>query len=929
MARARFIPSSLGPVIAGVVLSCMPQCARVVEEDEDTRAAIEEPPRPRVREQPSEATIIDYGPCVSTHSDGSANARPRCVFEPGREFRVWVPPEQVHALEVFVDGQRVPTHPLEPVDDQSRGIGLWLNERSKRFEVGLPGGERWVLALDGCAACHPADDDDDARAKVERYQERLADQGTRIDWRRELLPVLEALQARGLLEKQLGHIDATAYMLSRGHRFDEAAAVLELAKPLVRHSPRLQAMLANSRGQLEWGSGRFGDALVSLRAASLHAVRANETDIAVAALPMYAVLLAEQGYIHAALRWSQRGLELADERGDSCDLAATLRTTGWIQLLLRQQGWSSIDPTLDLEESLAIYGPRGKCPDSSRTGGARLSLALLKLLAGEPAMAHQILGKAKLSRMTPGERVLAIDVGLQAQLALGHPPARIDRTLRRLRRAVEDADTTNAQWHMALRSGQALEARGEHEGAIEAYREAETHVDGLAQLAVFGVGRSTVGTFHRESSDRLVTALLAQHKASEALCVVRRTEARRLQAASLPPTLSVWERRELEWKIDALHRAQFKLDELVDARQAASTPMREEAAAKVARQRQVLESMIEEVLRSTARHAVPPQCSDLHEPMPGELLLGLFPNGDRWLFFAHDSQGTQVHPVDLPEFDYDLPLVRARLSLILLGPVATQLERADRIRVHAVGQAQHIDMDLLPWNGEPLVASKSVAWGVDVAAAAWPVVTGAREARAVLLADPILSLPDAYAEILHAAGTLADTGVLVEVVEPADARRTKLLDQMVDATLLHFAGHADHDMLGDPGLWPPYAGGTPSWPASLLLADDERLGAHEILARPGKVPRKVILSGCSTGALDASAGGTSLAVAFVMAGTEEVLAATGRPNDAEARAVMQQLYDELAGTPLADWSLVDALAAVKSRRTKAGEAEVGYRVLVR
>jgi tetratricopeptide (TPR) repeat protein len=663
-----------------------------------------------------------------------------------------------------------------------------------------------------------------------------------------------------------------------------------------------------------------------MRTASLHAIRANETDIAVAALPMYADLLAEQGYIHAALRWSQRGLELADDRGDSCDLAATLRTTGWIQLLLRQQGWSSIDPTLDLEEALAIYGPRGKCPSSSRTGGARLSLALLKLLAGEPAKARKILGKAKLSRMTPGERVLAIDVGLQAQLALGHPPARIDRALRRLRRAVEDADTTNAQWHLALRRGQVLEARGEHAAAIEAYREAETHVDGLAQLAAFGVGRSTIGMLHRESSDRLVHALLAQDQTSEALCVVRQTEARRLQAVSLPLTLSELERAEL----DALHQAQVALDTLLDdVRDAATIRAGEEANVKVSRQRRVLESMTEEVLRRIARHALTPRCEDLHEPAEGELLLGLFPNGGQWLLFARDSKGTQAHTVDLRELDYDLPDARARLSEILLRPVATQVERAQRIRVHAVGQAQHIDVDLLPWNGGPLVTSKSVAWGVDVAAAAWPVVTGAREARAVLLPDPSLSLPDAYAEILHAAGTLADTGVLVEVVEPADARRAGLLDQMDGATLLHFAGHADHDMLGDPGLWPPYAGGTPSWPASLLLADDERLGAHEILARPAQVPRKVILSACSTGALDASASGTSLAVAFVVAGAEEVLAATGRPNDAEARAVMQQLYDELAGTPLADWSLVDALAAVTRRRVEAGEAEVGYRVLVR
>ena len=38
-------------------------------------------------------------------------------------------------------------------------------------------------------------------------------------------------------------------------------------------------------------------------------------------------------------------------------------------------------------------------------------------------------------------------------------------------------------------------------------------------------------------------------------------------------------------------------------------------------------------------------------------------------------------------------------------------------RVLATGRAQEIDVHLLPWEGEPLVAHRTVVYGVDVASA--------------------------------------------------------------------------------------------------------------------------------------------------------------------------------------------------------------------
>jgi tetratricopeptide (TPR) repeat protein len=912
-------------VVAGLALAWALQCRKHEEIGGSQSAPLRAPP---ATTQPGIPPIVDYGRCASTREDGSAGATPRCIFEHEREFRLWFEREHVGELEVHVDGRRVSTRRLAPVDDKSRGLGIELPEGATRLEVGFSArAERWVLPLRArsCAECHDAGAHGRA---AERFEALMADPSVRGDWRRELVQVLDLLEREGLLEDRIDLIHAAAFTLGREHAFDQAAELLSLAAPLAARSPRLHAKLAYASGVLDWRRGRSGSALTSLRTASLHAMRLDDLEIGVAALPMYAELLAEQGYFRAALRWSQLGLAWARAVGDPCRVASTLRTTAWVRLLLARDAGPEHGAAPLLTEALALIEPGGECPWPDRIGGARASLAMLALQDGEPREALDELRTVAVPSMTPAERVLATDVELQARLALGHDVRVVERAMERLEQAVEDAGTVDARWYLALRRGQALEARGEREMALEAYREAEEHLDGIAQLAAFGVGRDAVGASHRESSERLVDVLLALEREGDALCVARQAEARRIQGASLPPSLPEEERARLERRVSEFRVAQASLEELSRMVRDVPTDALAEARARVDRQRRDLEREADEILGAAGRHARAPSCDALHRPGPSELLIGLLPRGDGWLVFAEDAEAIRVHAVDLREAD--LEVTQERLSELLLRPMADQIRKARRIRVHAIGRAQRIDVHLLPWDGKPLVASAAVVYGVDVVAAE-PRTSRERASgpRAVLLADPTGSLPEAEQEIRDAREQLERSGWHVDVIASEDARPHGVQERMAGATLLHYAGHAEHDELLDPGWWPPYPGGTASWPASLRLADGTRLAAHEILMRPGRVPAKVILSGCRTGAVDAAAGGTSLAVAFLVAGAEEVIATSAVTGDAEAREVVRAVYEELGRAGAGEWSLGEALARGQARSIAAGETVGRYRAWVR
>jgi CHAT domain-containing protein len=129
------------------------------------------------------------------------------------------------------------------------------------------------------------------------------------------------------------------------------------------------------------------------------------------------------------------------------------------------------------------------------------------------------------------------------------------------------------------------------------------------------------------------------------------------------------------------------------------------------------------------------------------------------------------------------------------------------------------------------------------------------------------------------------------------------------AALLHYAGHGRRE-------------GVSGWGSVLALAGDVSFGIGDVLALPS-APATVVLSGCETGASDphALAGGMNLARAFLLAGTDAVIAASDVIDDAVAAEVSANLYHDLDPTARFDAParLRQALLKLRSGRDTAGE----------
>jgi CHAT domain-containing protein len=300
--------------------------------------------------------------------------------------------------------------------------------------------------------------------------------------------------------------------------------------------------------------------------------------------------------------------------------------------------------------------------------------------------------------------------------------------------------------------------------------------------------------------------------------------------------------------------------------------------------------------------------------------VGLYPRTHDWLVLVQGEDDTSVYEVPTPSAA-ELGDPRA-LGQRLLGPIAAELEGASRVRVLADRQAQAIDVHALPWRGQPLSARVPVAYGVELPARPAPPTDGSP--RALLLADPTGTLTSALVEVGEVKARLEQAGWRPDA--PATHERSTPLElDFGGYALLHYAAHTA-TRTDVPQVWAPYPAGEAGGLRHLQLGPQARLEVHDILAlRP--VPPVAFLAGCKTGLVEVDAGSTSMALAFLLADGQQVVASRENVDDEEGLELARRFYARFGGSAGTDAAV--AMHEVQRELWRERGAVVPYRVWVR
>ncbi|MBK6687469.1 MAG: CHAT domain-containing protein [Deltaproteobacteria bacterium] len=175
--------------------------------------------------------------------------------------------------------------------------------------------------------------------------------------------------------------------------------------------------------------------------------------------------------------------------------------------------------------------------------------------------------------------------------------------------------------------------------------------------------------------------------------------------------------------------------------------------------------------------------------------------------------------------------------------------------------------------GAPLLSQVSISYLPYASAllAERPVVASSRPP--LLVVNPTGDLPEAGREGRALLSRFADATLLVG----AQATKSRVLEELRDRSLFHFAGHGSLDG---------------PWRAHLNLAGD-RLEAIDVLVARAKIGL-VVLNGCETGvpAILGPTQAVALPELWWIAGAQAVLSTVRSVGDAEARRFVEAFYDQ-------------------------------------
>jgi tetratricopeptide (TPR) repeat protein len=802
-------------------------------------------PGPSLRSaSPSPPLEVEYAGCEAVLTPG-----PVCVLRPSRELRLWVgaPPEAGIQIRA---GRRGIDTAGEPVRGGQR-FTLTLPATATSVAVlveAAKGRASWLLSV-----AQPA-------SKKSRGPPV---QPPRQPESRDLLREVQDKAVRVLADLQARRLAAVRATLDGIHLPSQAPA-------------ESRYFASYGRAMLAEGEGDYRTALAEIQKAVETAEQVDLGRYRWLAEEELALLMLGVGRSREAAQLFER-LRRTPQARSACEEAQLLTNQAWSALLAREAGEAVADPTGLLTRALATY-ETCKRVTPEKSANVLLNLALAHLQAGRLEEAQVSLTRAHRIEPRPPLAHTLWWLDLDARLALseGRPAAALS-LFDRLEKLAVAAASPDGRLRAAFGKARSQQSLGDRAAALATLLRAEAMLDEQSLQIPVQEGRELFMATRQAVVSLHVELLLDQGGNAQALDAARHARSRLLRQIEHGDRLaSLTAERRARWErlLAAYQQRRMALEERAknDWRLPGDQLRQEQAARR--EETEDVNKLLDQALLVLGAPGDPPG-EEPPAPRPGELILSYHPLPHGWVGFAADGKSVAAHRFELPPEVLSRPEELARRLLL---PFRTSIRQARRLRILASGVLQGVDFHALPFDGDVVLAGRPVVYGLDLPVAAAPARTPG--GHALVVADPRSDLPGARAEGRAVVEVLA-SGVrpwVAEEVKHGRASAAAVRGRLATADLLHYAGHGTFSGAG-------------GWESGLLLADETELTLGDFLAL-ARVPAWVVLSGCDTGRSSAEipVEGLGLAHAFLLAGSQAVVASTRPADDRTVPAFFIDLY---------------------------------------
>lgn len=840
-----------------------------------------------------------------------------CELKPGHSLSVW----HASATQMLVyaaDARAWQSVPSEATGGGSLfRIATRTGQRSLRMRFVTDPREEQLLQLRAAAswpwqAQIEAADNVAARERLTAYLPKVSgDERAFVLYelaRREYRTAQRAAGAQHLREaaalaEQLGRISLArscygllANHASAAHDFVASRAAIAAAQRLPAAASGVtdaygEALLGNAQGVVAAELAALPAAAAAYEQAQVWVQRgaAELRGHVVNGLAMVSVL---QGRLLRAHELYSSLLRSEPARSDICFAAIAVGNLGWVELELLRAGAASATTSADATRHLAAaveHFARCRATASWRPAHAQLSVAYDALRRGALTAARA--GIERAGHFEDEPRMAQYRALLEADLALAEGDAAgAAERFKALHEELRQTLSTEPAWRALEGLGRALAAQGRWPEAIERLEAAERL---LAQAARGVPDPSALTSFfgtHDHSARGLRAALLAVGKTGQAFGALRRAERRHLLALARDQRL--WERATSEaWQeaYAALLKQQSELSEAERHARLAPDAERDLAQRASSDLRAKLEHAQTRLLDLVGRDALS-EDDRLREPRSGELMIA-------WLRSERGSEAYATFGEETRHIEY----ARPPESREYLDPFADWLAQAQEVSVLSFSQPQRLDVHQLPYRDSTLIAHLPVSYALDLPPRA---ANDSTQAKLALLAT------DRRSDLVHAQRELDGLKSALQTHAWSSTELTSrqdLLTNQARARLFYYAGHARADSTG-------------ALRSALAFGDGE-LSVADILALR-IAPAQVVLSACDAARAPdlREAVGISLGEAFVLAGSDAVLAPARPIDDRSAERFASLVRDGLARG--------DALATLYRRAVLDTDGGLPFRYIV-
>lgn len=470
--------------------------------------------------------------------------------------------------------------------------------------------------------------------------------------------------------------------------------------------------------------------------------------------------------------------------------------------------------------------------------------------------------------------------------------------------------------------GEILEATGQSEKALEAYKEAVKLVESVRSTAASETAFADVKRNYRPY-ERIVRALIKLNRSREAFDYLNRAKSKKLQDAMPASSLKTENKKEQE-KLDkaaALETKQKATEAQLAAEQAKAKPdetavknLKLVAASTQAEYREVIEDITTANPDWEKSMTMKPlQLVETQDHIPdGVTFLQYAPLADQLYIFVVTNKTVKIYTPEVKPEDLKKKVLAVRKQITsgesgppltknlcglydsLIAPIEGELASVKTIafipnQILYYMPLQALAKKLPDGKVRYLIEDKEIVYltAADVMRAVQPPDPGKTKNGMIAFGNPTgADLPAAEAEVKSIASVFPGTEVFFGAGVTKEAINRQ---QLFDKRIVHFATHGKLDSAKPRDSYLQLAsGGAPG---------TEKLSVREIWRLPMKKVEIVTLSACETALADKEPDGgeiTTLAEAFATAKVRTVLASLWSVGDESTKEFMVAFYKELA-----------------------------------